>query len=502
MLRHLGPLLYWQMRFDHRRVWTWLVGAAYLLIVGPILLRFLMMIRWVPGAPLNGKTLFIGLTAFHWFLSPIFAAIRGCRTTDDRVFGALALLKIADMPSGRWVAFRLLSVIVGFLPVWCLRLPFYVLAYHMGGLRIETILTAELLQWTCFLTVASASLFIARFFDTPQTARFIVFGLCLFFELMMMLPVRFLNGLALWLGPNPFPGYDAVELALMKLSRLSMLSQLWSPPVDADNWPLTLVAIAVHLAVASGALLLLRRAVFVGVGVDDAVGSRATEREKNFTRPSRRCWDDALAWQAFQVHAGGSRTILAKIIAYGLFAVFLVGVVSSQEWLIALLVIAGMLSLAAANYKAQDCVTREIKGGTLSTLALLPYDGLEFYRGWARGARRLAIPDYLAAAFATLILLALFNNGTPVILSVLFAVLLCSPFLFINGLVGFDWAYLHVGCFTVIAMVSIPLASIFLGLEVHAAAGLGLYVVLALTTHFAYRKMIRGCFNRRVETLN
>jgi hypothetical protein len=287
----------------------------------------------------------------------------------------------------------------------------------------------------------------------------------------------------------------------MNMSRLSMLSQLWSPPVDADDWPLALGAIAQHHGIALAALWLLRRGVFVGVGVVDAVGSRAAEKERSLSRPSRRCWDDALAWQAFQIHGGGRRTVTAKLIGYALFAVFLVAVVSTEEWLIALLVIAGFLSLAVANYKAQDCVTREIKAGTLSTLALLPYDGLEFYRGWARGARRLAIPDYSTALIAAAILLGLANSGTPVIMCVLFAIFLCSPFLFINGLVGFDWAYLHVGCFAVIAMVGIPFVCIGLGMS-SPAAGVGLFFVLALGTHAVFRAMIRGCFDRRVETLN
>jgi hypothetical protein len=507
MFRHLPRLLFWQMRFDGRRLSVWLAGGIYIALAGLGLIKIVALLPWSPAAPSPGKYYFNGLNVLHSVLAPLCAAIIGARAVDDRTAGVLALVKISDLPSRDWAAFRILSLVASFLPIWAMRLPFYALAFHMGGLRLESILIAELLQWTSFLFVGSLMLMIARVYDTSQAARLGVLGLCLLFELMLVLPLRLLYGIELALGSQPVPGFDVLERLGQVMSRLSLLSQMWASPVVVGDWRLAAGSIALHLIVAGLALFVFARRVFVGVGIDDSVGSTAAEKEKSFVRPSRRVWDDALAWQAFHIHSQGPQVIRLKVAAYVFCGIAFVVLLASPNWFLPTFVAVSLIaSLAIAAYKSGDCLTRELKAGTLSTLALLPYDGREIFHGWERGARRLALPDWgwagiCITALATGLGGYIDRASFPIWVALAAALLLSAPFFYVNSLAAFEWAYLPVGCFTVIAVNVVPFLSVMIGITVSPWVGLVVFLFLVVAMRWVLLKMIPGCFVNRLEKL-
>lgn len=506
----IPSLLHWQLRFDSRRALPWLIAGCYLLLAGPALICLVQLLSSRPGGPRASQEMLVGLMVLHWLLAPGYAVFRAARTVEDRTSGVLALIKLSNVSPGAWVAFRLLSVITGYFQVWVVRLPLYALAIYLGGIRFETIVVAELFQWIAFLTVASIALLVARFYDTPQTAQFAIVGLVVLAELGLLLPIRIFLGFRLWLGQGGIFGSELLRSSLDVMSHLSLLPYAWDPPRVADQWLMAGVAIFVHLNVAGAALMALRRTVFFNIGVDDSIGSKAAAGRKQSagTRESRRVWDDALAWLCFHVHGNGYRTIRIKAIVYFLMSLLLAAiVVSPSGLLLTFMVISPPVVASIASFKTGDCLVRELRGQTLASLALLPCDEMDLYRGWKRGAWRLAIPDLLYVATALFLMLVTLEESTfphtgGIILTALCgAILIGSPFFFLNNLLSWDRRSVATGCLSTLLIVVIPGLPGIVAANGAPAVGVAVFVLLAITAHFIFEALIPGAFRRRMDKL-
>jgi hypothetical protein len=502
MKDRLTPLLTWQSRYDVRRATLFFVGAAYLLIAGPCL-YWLFNRTGAAGFPLiTGSQVFTALTFIHCILSPGFAWSRACRTVDDRRAGILAFLKIGDMSPRRWVAFRLLGLVQSFLPIWVLRFPLYVFAFHLGGLRVEKIIVAELFQWVSFLFAGSVSLAVARLYQTPQAARIVAMGVIVGFEFMLIAPLRVLRGLEAWLGSSFSAGLALWEPLAEGVSRVSLFSQNWWPPIVSSDWPLSTASIGLHFTVGGAALMTLVAGLYAGVE-EESPPSSAMRKARSLSRPSRRAGRDALAWQAYAVHADGGQTVRRKAIIYGMGALFLIGLSLSPNWALpTFATISALIALSAAAFRPGDCLARELKDGTLSTLALLPYEGREIFNAWRRGARRLAVPDLLWAALCFAVLAKDNPEAIPIWTGLYLTLLLATPFFFVNNLVQFDWKYLPLGCLSTFVIVALTGACIGVGVEANSYLGLALFTIFAAVVHAIFLRQIPRWFLKRLESLS
>ncbi len=175
----------------------------------------------------------------------------------------------------------------------------------------------------------------------------------------------------------------------------------------------------------------MARVLYVGAGTEmaDETPLLTGAARKSNSRPSRRVWDDALAWQACHVHCSHSSRarIGAAIFGAACVAALCFGVAEQTVVRTLLVGVTSGVTLAVLAFKPSDCLSREVKGKTLSTLALLPLDGREIYQAWARGSRRMALPAYAVIAIGVVIMLLIAPERVPYWAMVLAATVLLLP---------------------------------------------------------------------------
>jgi hypothetical protein len=156
-ISRLWPLLHWQTRYDVRRREMWISAAATIgICVFALLTATLTRRMWGSGPP--GKMYFESMRRFLCFITPMAALSSTSAIAQDLAGGILALVRVSDLRPSQWIAYRLAAAILAFLPVWAARLPFYALAYGLGGVTVSDFVAAEVLQWAAFVVVASVGM--------------------------------------------------------------------------------------------------------------------------------------------------------------------------------------------------------------------------------------------------------------------------------------------------------------------------------------------------------
>jgi hypothetical protein len=189
--------------------------------------------------------------------------------------------------------------------------------------------------------------------------------------------------------------------------------------------------------------------------------------QRSGQRISRRCWDDALAWQAFAHYSRGARLVRIKIVAYALLAYLAWVAVKFDYQIVAMLaspVLCGGLLMNAVN-KPGECLTREINEKTIGTLLLTPHNYLEFTAGWQRGAWRLAAPDLVLWGILTAVSGLFHVNSPPIMLCIGMMLVSTHHFFILSPLMPFSFLGVTSGLalifvFIVVAAVCIAVAQI------------------------------------------
>lgn len=379
------------MRQRLRRPTFWLVCGLYVVIVLAVIYP-VSMLSWGGISRLMFQT----LQVLHFLVAAAVPAFLASSVVDDVSSGTLELAKVAGLSSAEWISFRLLSIFAPYFAVWTLRLPLYALILNTGGATASEMLWAEALHWTLALSVAQTSLLIARYSIVAPAAIGVSITMLLVMNAALFVPtaVVVLAGRAWGI---PIPAF--VNIANDALRSLSMLSYLLEPPRLVETQLAAAGGIALHLLVGATATFWLRRLLFIQAepGTLLVAGLRK-QAEPATTRPSRRVWDDALAWQAAVFHSG-STPRSPRILGWLLGAAALV--ISAQPW--ALRFPSSMVgfwlvfALAAPGMVPATCVALERKHNTLSSLAMLPFGGRDIYAGWLRGNRSKRAGAWIAA---------------------------------------------------------------------------------------------------------
>jgi len=237
----------------------------------------------------------------------------------------------------------------------------------------------------------------------------------------------------------------------------------------ADCWP----TFALYATLSALILIRFRRRLAVYASGEAVAASAAgSSSEPGRKRTSRRCWDDALAWQAYTIHGGGRRLLTAKCVG-----VLLLGAIMSYLAVRGFEEAAFVISVASAGgmlimsmNKAGDCLSREIRERTITMLLLTPNGPDEFYAGWQRGAWRLAWPEVLLGSVIALASAKIGPGAPPILIAIGAGLMSSGPFLMLSPLVPFSVAGISTGVLLILAIIVILVVSVAFGTSISPMA--------------------------------
>jgi hypothetical protein len=398
-----------------------------------------------------------------------FLAVRlGSDSVGDRRSGFLELISLAGLRPWQWLTVRTVQMWVAFLSVWIVRVPVLVIVFCFGGLRVWDILAVELLLLAGFWGGSNVSLLLAQRAKSRQVVASWTGGVVIPLELLLLIPrslIGYLSGMLNWSFSGPVSRFagELAQLSLAERFRSLMTGQF----VPEDVWP----TMALYGGLGAVAMLRLAAVLFRNPG-DDRADAPDTWRElfqpvRPRSRPSRRCWDDALAWQAYAVHARGTGIVrgswIWNVTIGGVVLVFVVAQPQYFEFLVLMLLASCCLKLLFHTAKPGDCLQREIREKTLPMLMLTPHEEVELYDGWRRGAWRLSVPDLALLGVAAIALLPMRPEFSIWMLAAGAAILSSGPFLMLSQLVPWTLRGIAAGFSVVFLLLGLTLVCTILG---------------------------------------
>jgi hypothetical protein len=462
------------------------------------------MFMRVPGTGAPAGAIYFGmLRKLLSYVTPLSAMSLAGAAALDASSGILALLRVSDLRPGQWIVIRLMGILLWFLPIWIARWPFYAFAYGLGGVTPHDIVAAEAVQWAAFIVVAAVCLLAGRYMGgeqaAGQTVMFSLFG----FEMLFEVP-RWIISLAQALFPAAMAGFESAEEVALTISRLSLVRQLFHPPSDVSAWVYASISIGIHLCVAGVAIFVLHRMAFEDLGKDSepaAVPESKLDRILRRAQQRPRPWDDALAWQSFCFRHRGHVLVKIKSWTYLIVAGFLLA--TSMFEPIAAVAVTILLAFCLAGYAillTGDCMASELKDGTVSTLAMLPFSGREIYQGWKRGVQRFCIPEVLFLTVGLGLSAIHMPMSLTYGLAIVAALWLLPSLVFLAFLQTFEgfWNSLR-SCLPVATLIVIVIAAPIMAAAVSPWAGVVTFFLLAACSHAVSMERISPSFQRRAE---
>jgi hypothetical protein len=352
--------------------------------------------------------------------------------------GFLELLFLSGVTPSRWLVVRIIQLAVGFLSVWLLRIPFLLFTITLGGVRHEQILTNELLLFTAFSVLSSLALALSPNRTSRQGLFGSLFAVGCGWEFLLVAPAIMRGMITRFYHWTPA---EPVVQAIDRMQEISLASSMLRAMIATAPASACLPTFILY-----GALTLMllavyhRRLVRFSRGVWQAEPAARAAAEPGRTRSSRRCWDDALAWQAYCIHSSGARWVAGISVGLSIAAVLLIAsaVYGYHEAGFVLSAIAAAVALLFSVAKPSDCLSCEIRDLTIGTLLLTPHEPDDFYAGWSRGARRLARPSLFFAGFMIVVSAGIDPQAPLIAASVAAALWLSGPFFMLSPLVPFS----------------------------------------------------------------
>lgn len=402
-----------------------------------IALTFALLTARLPPA---GAAVIFGPLRSMFAVSLMFLLIVASRLGGDSVgdvsSGLLGLVRLSGTTPRQWVAFRLSQLWIGFASVWIVRAPFIAFVWTLGGMRLSTILTVEAALLLAYFLLSNMALLISFGAQSRRQIAGRIVLLLFVFNTLVVLPASIAGSLnAYW--PN-WVSAQVVEVTEL-VSDFSVNSQFArvssGRSTSLDLLPGALVFGGLGLAV----LLRFWRLV-ASVGTM-TVEERTGPSSRAAARVSRRCWDDALAWQSFVYVGRGGRMVWAKTVGYIVLTFVAWQAVTYGYQAAAMLmlpVLCGGLLMSAIN-KTSDCLTREINDRTIGTLLLTPHDYNDLAAGWRRGAWRLAAPDIVCWSLLTIVSTLVSPVAPPVMFCIGMLLVFSEHFFILSPLIPFTF---------------------------------------------------------------
>ncbi len=410
----------------------------------------------------------LGFYNFGWFffasfILMVFAAVRlASDVTGLRDASWLDLLKLTGISPRHWICLRVVQIGMSFMFMWFMRLPVLLLILTFGGLRTTQVLQAESLLLFTFIVAVCLGLLGSYAGQDRRRVWGVICGGLIGTEFLLYLPNKLLS-LPLF---QPLAFSTLTDVA-ERLTAFRLVPVYWSAMSGGMLWTELWLPISLYAAIASISLIWFSSVIFQGTSGEGLQSNSESITNHNYMTGSR-CWEDALAWQAYQYHGGGKRTELIYLSGYllasGLIIVFLYYRMLDDLW--GLFAVAAPVVLLMKVSLANNCLEKEIKAQTLTTLMLTPYHNVEFYHGWHRGAWRMLQRDLYICGTAALIAFYFEPMMTSVTVIVTIGILLSGPFLLLSALVpitlkGVPISFAVVGVLIVIIISGIVIGAIW-----------------------------------------
>lgn len=422
-----------------------------------------------------GVTVFLGPLRFISGISLIFTLVLAARLGSDSVgdvrTGLLGLLQLAGTRPWQWLTVRTAQMWIGFLSVWIVRAPAIAYMYTLGGVRLETILLNEGVMLIVFFVASSLALLLSFGASSRrQVGSRLVLALFTW-NVFLIMPLTIGSGImSSW--PNLMvPGLtEKLEwLAGFSLSaQFALATNATTTP--AEQLPGIILYGSIGIVLSVWYWQLVRTC---GTTTVEERGRPQPTAVRSGQRVSRRCWDDALAWQAFTHYSRGARLVKMKIIGYALLA-YLSWIAFKLDYevvaMIASPVLCGGLLMNAVN-KPGECLTHEINEKTIGTLLLTPHEYQELAAGWRRGAWRLAAPDLVLWGVLTAASGLFHENAPPVMLCVGMVLIASQHFFILSPLMPFSFLGVTSGLGMIGVFIAVALICVLAAAYVHPWAG-------------------------------
>ncbi len=442
-------------RYEQRSLSSSLMRGGYALASIPIVLAV--------GSAISrsgdlGTVMFRLEAELALILCVLLAHFQGSDWVGDSRSGTPELVAVSGISEGRWLLFQLARIWTNFLLVWSVRAPLVAFIGTLGGITSDQWLHKELLLLLLFACCSTLSLIGSHSAATRQKAWGRLLVMVFSIELIGSLPMLILSLWRTFLGTIPQSRWVQAIDSWPPFGFFAASSAMFSGA--ADPWELRPTA-AVYALIALAGLLWLRPRVFLRMEIAEVHSAGGLLRRmttgRMTERPSRRCWDDALAWQAFACHGAGFPGMMIKSAAYAGVAGLLawIYVVGHREFAA---VMAGAWACGALLHsvnKPADCLNREVRDKTLSTLALLPVEPMDFYYGWRRGSWVIAIPDLVVFLTLCPLFAIMSPPALPIVVTIGGIILAMSPLLTLSAVTSWTPSGVVTGVIVVLGLCAL-----------------------------------------------
>jgi hypothetical protein len=510
MLSRAWYLLESSLPRESRRMDATVIRVIYLIVAMIVLLTVMQSPFVTKGTPLLS-----GLTVIHLAMAAVLGVRLSGDVAGDRSSGVVGLLALAGLKGQDVAAARLITVAFSFLSVWSVRIPMLMLAFTLGGIRLRQILMLEILLLGIFVLVVGVGLLIAHYASDRAAARgvFVLPGLL---DLALYTPkivVTILGNFQIWTVPNFI--YEPVEWLSWGscLAGLSGVLRFSTP-----SWAYLIPAV-LHIVIGALSLYCWRRVYFTcldeagdaAAPTADAGSVTAVKKSESTNRPSRPCWDDAFAWQAYQIHSNG-RTGMITRVSIGGFILVGAGLMATlgppyPEMAMVIVMVTSIVLMFIGQGKVSDCLQRELREKTLGTLLMTPHTPREICDGWGRGAWRMMLVDLPVhlVAVVGVVCWSLFYSAPGMFASVIvcgyMGLLSMRSFLILSPLVPFSFRGIATGVGLIFLALVLFVIAVRLSLVIHSALGPLVLAPMAYGWNRVCRWMIPSWFQKKQEAL-
>ncbi len=396
----------------------------------------------------------------------------------DRRSGLLELLSLTGCTPGEWLRTRLLSMLPSVLSLAVVFVPFFHLAITLGGIDWDQIVLTEFLLGCAFAMLVGVGL-LRGHEATNRAAIRNLWGILVALEAAFGLPIVIAGGL-MKVGVA-VPG--VVEDGLLYLSRCGTRTCIQSVLRGSVSGTQLAVAALVPLGIAAMAIFLWMRRLYADPTEAPVIESAPVASPVPIPLPgvssvaagtqrrSRRSWDDALAWQAYEVFQNGARVVgqRSKFYVVATAMLLILTWVAPDGWSDVVLSWFFLLcggALFRGVTRVGECLQQEIRESTLSTLILTPHEPVELHDGWSRGIWRLMRPELVL--FSVGIGVSLIRNSaqlSPAIVAIGIGILSTGPFFTLSPLLPYTFKGIATGLLVFAGMlvcaVAATLAALF-----------------------------------------
>lgn len=409
----------------------------------------------------------------------------------DRYSGFMSLVALTGLTAKEWCMVRVVQMWSSFLGVWIVRLPVACWVYTHGHWRVHEMVWMELLALCLFAWLSAYSLHVG----SQKLAKGLAFGAAIGAVVLWEVTCNALSFMVMVLSNfqfNPPTLVSEISEFVVRFSIVRKLMSLLSGGLDVAMLPFVCVAL---LLFAAWSWLRFTHTIYADIGAN-TLGLEGENANSITSRKHSvpRCWDSALAWQAFFYHQKGYQTFYWRIVGYALMIVAAVvmnafGLKVSEFG--AFFFMGGGLVFGVVMIP-NVALAAELKEKTLPSLTLAVGDPVRLFLGWLSAGWRMAAPDLLLLPLLLTAVAWAHPSIGYIALTAILGIACTSPLFFCSSFItGWSWANVRAVLVVIVVALLLVGVSVLIGLFLHWALIplFGLPVLFVLNHRILYRSL-------------